>query len=341
MPRKKAEPESVQASENPAGTAAGTAAAEPEAKAPPAPARERRRPAFDGNILYLSDEEIGITAEDSEDAKWNYLAGAARREQILTGTVSSVIPSEAGTPACAVDFEGMRVLIPFREMVLQEWPEAEIEPQPIRSLMERMLGATVDFLPVGVDVRNRAAVGSRKAAMLLRQKQYYDRGRVKPGILVSCRVLSVTSFVMTVEAIGVDSEIPARNISWGWFSEIGDLHSTGELVVAKVMDVKRDETTGRYSVDLSIKDATENSDKTAFMKLIPNSNYFGVVTGVNDGTFYVRLQCGVNARTRIYRSSEYPSKMDTVSFKVARLDEEHMIAHGLITRIIKRHTRLR
>lgn len=146
---------------------------------------------------------------------------------------------------------------------------------------------------------------------------------------------------MTVEACGVDTEIYARNVSWEWFSDIADLHSTGDLVVARVMDVSYNEERDVYSVNLSIKEASENPDRAALEKITPNSNYFGVVTGVKDRVFFVRLQVGVNAKTKLYRSIDMPSRLDTVSFRVTGVDEENGIALGFITRIIKRHTRLR
>ena len=232
------------------------------------------------------------------------------------------------SPACAVDFEGMRVLIPIREMVTREWPQNEDAPRSVQLFLQRILGATVDFVPAAVDIRNRAAVGSRKAAMLIRQKQYYESGRVKPGILVACRVLAVGSTVMTVEACGVDSTMQSRNVSWEWFSDITELYSTGDIVVARVIGVEFNEEQNRYSVDLSIKAATSHPDKAAFEKLVPNSNYFGVVTGVKNGIFFVRLQLGVNAKTKIF-------------LRVTQLDEDSLVANGYITRIIKRHTRLR
>ena len=74
---------------------------------------------------------------------------------------------------------------------------------------------------------------------------------------------------------------------------------------------------------------------------MPNSNYFGVVTGVKDRVFFVRLQAGVHAKTTLYPSIDTPSRLDTVSFRVTGVDEESGIALGFITRIIKRHTRLR
>ena len=94
----------------------------------PVPPQVARRQGSD-DLLELNDLERGVTREDSEDAKWGYLAGAARRQQILTGIVSSgIIQTENGLPVCPVDFEGLRILIPIREMVLTEWPEEDPIP---------------------------------------------------------------------------------------------------------------------------------------------------------------------------------------------------------------------
>ena len=326
MPKKKTEEVAEQVAETPIPAAA--------------PAAPRRQSSED--LLELNDQERGVTREDSEDAKWGYLAGAARRQQILTGIVSTDISlTENGMPVVPIDFEGLCVKIPVREMVLSEWPDDAPIPKDVRIQIGRMLGATIDFIPAGVDIKNRAAIGSRKAAMLQRQKRYYASGRVKPGILMACRVLAVGNTTMTVEACGVDTDIYARNVSWQWFSDITDLYATGDLVVARVMDVGYNPEREVYSVSLSIKEASENPDRAALEKIVPNSNYFGVVTGVKDRVFFVRLQAGVNAKTKLYRSIDMPSRLDTVSFRVTGVDEESGIALGFITRIIKRHTRLR
>ena len=326
MPKKKTEEVAEQVAETPILAAA--------------PAAPRRQSSED--LLELNDQERGVTREDSEDAKWGYLAGAARRQQILTGIVRTDISlTENGMLVVPIDFEGLCVKIPVREMVLSEWPDDAPIPKDVRIQIGRMLGATIDFIPAGVDIKNRAAIGSRKAAMLQRQKRYYASGRVKPGILMACRVLAVGNNTMTVEACGVDTEIYARNVSWQWFSDITDLYATGDLVVARVMDVGYNPEREVYSVSLSIKEASENPDRAALEKIVPNSNYFGVVTGVKDRVFFVRLQAGVNAKTKLYRSIDMPSRLDTVSFRVTGVDEESGIALGFITRIIKRHTRLR
>ena len=127
----------------------------------PVPPQAPRRQGSD-DLLELNDLERGVTREDSEDAKWGYLAGAARRQQILTGIVSSgIIQTENGLPVCPVDFEGLRILIPIREMVLTEWPEDDPIPRSVRIQIGRMLGATIDFIPAAVDIRNRAAIGTK------------------------------------------------------------------------------------------------------------------------------------------------------------------------------------
>jgi ribosomal protein S1 len=294
----------------------------------------------DNDLITLNDQERALTAEASEAAKWNYLAGAAHRHQILSGIMGAVEPPKNGSQSAVIDFEGIRVLVPIHEMLLDEWPDGAPTPVPVSIKLQRMLGATVDFLPLGVDIRNHAAVGSRKSALLERQKHYYATGRVQPGIRIACRVIGVGNNAVTVEAAGVESVINARDVSHDWYADVASKYASGDLVVAKVLSVGHDEETDQYSVKLSIKDAEENTSRANLRKLVPGSNYFGEVTGVKSGTIFVRLQTGCNAKTRLYRTKEIPSKFDTVSFHVNSVDEENGVALGLITRIIKRHSRL-
>ena len=118
-----------------------------------APAQTPRRQGSE-DLLELNDLERGVTREDSEEAKWGYLAGAVRRQQILTGIVSAGMTyTENGMPIVPIDFEGLCVKIPVREMTLIEWPEDEPIPRSVRVQIGRMLGATIDFIPAGVDFK--------------------------------------------------------------------------------------------------------------------------------------------------------------------------------------------
>ena len=289
------------------------------------------------DILSLSDQERGFTRDSGEDVKWNYLAAALRRHLILTGVVSGVEMSETDHPICVVDYEGIRILIPGHEMFMDDWPEESGPPLQFRLRFHRILGATVDFMLAGVDLKNHAAVGSRRRALLQLQSRYYESGRVKEGILVACRVIGVGGNRVAVEALGAATEIPASEVSWQWFADINDLFATGDLVVARVKGVERDPDTGRYRVSLSIKAASDNPEPKAAEKLQPGSNYFGVVTGVSDRMIFIRLQAGVNVKTASYSMKEPPHKLDTVSFHVQRINTDTGTVYGIITRVIKKN----
>ena len=261
--------------------------------------------------------------------------------KILTGVVSGIETLENGNIICAVDYEGVRILVPGREMFMDTWPEDSLPSIRYQVRLRRCLGATIDFMLSGIDFTHRAAVGSRREALKQRQARYYGTNRVKVGSRVACRVIGVGNNRITVEAVGVDSIIPASDLSWEWFADVSDLYAAGDLVVAKVMEIDQDEETGDYSVRLSVKAASENPDLPVLKKLVPGSNYFGVVTGVRDRIFFIRLQTGANAKTATYRTKEIPAKLDTVSFLVRSVDLEQGLTFGLITRVIKRHSRLR
>ncbi len=326
MPRKKvtpeSEPEAVVTESPPASTS-------------PPTARPRQR---DMNLLTLNDQERGFTREDSEEIKWNYLSAACRRKEILTGVVSSIESLENKAKVAVVDYQGVRILVPAKEMFNIECAEEEL-PLQYQIRMNKILGATIDFILLAVDVRGKAAVASRKQALQADIRKFYDTGRVQEGILIACRVTSVSNNVVTVDACGLETYIQGRNLSWKWLPDAADYFATGDLVVAKVLSVKKNEQ-GEYSIQLSIKDASENPDIEAAKKLVPNSTYFGTVTGVKDGVIFVRLQAGVNAKTKMYRC-ELPQRKDTVCFLVRRVDTDRAMALGLITRIIKKSSRLR
>lgn len=329
MPKKKLEPD-IPTSEPSTDTQAPS----------PAPHVETKTHRTQNDLLTISDQERGITPEDSDDVKWNFLAGAARRRAILTGVVSGLEAMNTIEPICVVDYEGVRIVIPGSEMFAETLNEDGTLSREQRILLSRMLGAKVDFILAGVNLKERAAVASRSAALLQHQAKYYKSGRVKPGIRIAARVIAVGNNRITVEACGVDTTISANALTWEWFPDVAAVYAAGEIVVARVLDVSADPETGLYRAQLSVKAATENPDLPALRKLVPGSIYFGTVTGVHDRLIFVRLQAGANAKTKLFYSKDIPSKFDTVAFQVKSIDEENGVVYGLITRIIRRHSKL-
>ncbi len=309
--------------------------AAPEPLDAPGPDQPSEQPRED--LLRLNDQERGFTRDASEDDKWNYLAGAFRKHLLLTGVVAGIEMPESRNPICVIDYEGIRILIPGDEMFAGDWPTVDNVTLKHQLRLHRILGATVDFSIAGLDLKNKAAVGSRRAALLELQQRYYESGRVKEGILVACRVIGIAHNRITVEALGVDSEILGNEASWEWFSDISDLYGTGDIVVARVLAVEQDPETELYRVSLSIKAANDNPERKAIEKLKVGSNYFGTVTGVGDKLVFVRLQAGVNVKTVMHAMKEPPHKNDTVSLKVTRINPDTGTVYGIVTRVIKKN----
>lgn len=85
--------------------------------------------------------------------------------------LSGIEKTDAGRTIAIVDYKGFRIVIPLREMVLDfpkglygiDYDEMILNYQKI---LNKMLGAEVDFVIKGIDGNSRSVVASRKDAML-------------------------------------------------------------------------------------------------------------------------------------------------------------------------------
>ncbi len=292
-------------------------------------------------VIQITEAEHVISPEDSEEVKCQYLIGACYKRMVLSGIVSAVLRPDSVSPQVVVDYEGMPVRIPAREMFVEQWPEDERAPKEVMFKLKNMQGATVEFMVAGAELDSRTVYGNRRAAMLLRQKQFFESRRVKENSRVACRVIGVGGGWLIVESFGVETRISSSEASWEWFSDISNLYAVGDVLVARVLDITRDEETGSYQARLSIKQASANPDIKVLSTMQPGSMYYGVVTGVRDRLYFCRLQIGANAKTRAFMTKDVPKKDDTVCFLVKDVSLERGVAYGLITRIIKHHVRPR
>ena len=63
----------------------------------------------------------------------------------------------------------------------------------------------------------------------------------------------------------------------------------------------------------------------------------GIITDVYKGTYFIRLDLGVNAIAHECNMTTLPGKWDRIGFVVTRINETSEVAEGIITRMIKRH----
>jgi len=131
---------------------------EQTAMPPPAPTKKavRKRVKSDDVLTIESGTEIE-TERSREETAWHEIHNAYRTRRILTGTLDGIEQNEAGKSIAIVHYNGFRVLIPLKEMMinLQNASGREYEDLMRRQnkIMGNMLGAEIDFVVKGIDSR--------------------------------------------------------------------------------------------------------------------------------------------------------------------------------------------
>jgi ribosomal protein S1 len=143
---------------------------------------------------------------------------------------------------CLVVFDyRVKVLIPYSEM----WVDAESEQRP--GVMKRFLGAEVDYIVTKIDREGNCVVASRAQAISYRRKAVAKRLH-KPGDLVDCRILAVSTTRILVECEGYESVLSQRNISYGTILDLREDYRPGQTVKAVFKGFEEDR------IQLSIKE---------------------------------------------------------------------------------------
>ena len=327
---------------------------------PPAPSDETESPPADEKPALTippavrNDAVMTITARtrikseaEATDELWHEIRNAYRTRRILTGTLDGIEQTAGGKTLATVSFRGFRIAIPIREMLVLEerMPSGRAYADYMNRLnriLGTMLGAEIDFIVKGVDSTTHSAVASRREAMLRKRQTFYlgkdvsGNPYIYPGRLVEARVIAVAEKVLRVEAFGIECAIFARDLSWQWVSDVRDLYSVGDRVLVRVQEISGEDAE-HLSIRADIRSTFSETSVDNLKKCQVQSKYAGKVTDLRGGVVYIRLNNGVNAIAHTCYDSRMPGKKDDVSFAVTRLDEEHGIAVGIITRIIKRN----
>lgn len=298
-------------------------------------------------ILTVDARGEAETQEQREDIIWHEIHTGYRTRRILTGMLSGIEKTDAGRTIAIVDYKGFRIVIPLREMVLDfpkglygiDYDEMILNYQKI---LNKMLGAEVDFVIKGIDGNSRSVVASRKDAMLKKQQIYYfgtdsdGQYRICAGRVVQARVVAVSERVIRVEVFGVETNILSRDLSWDWIGDANDRFSVGDHVLVRVLEVDRTDPE-QIQIKADVKSVTGDNRNDNLRKCRIQGKYAGKVTHVYKGIVYIRLSNGANAIAHSCYDRRRPGRKDDVSFVVTHLDEERGVAAGIITRIIKQH----
>ena len=209
-------------------------------------------------------------------------------------------------------------------------------------IVNTMLGCEIDFLIKGLDTKERSIVASRKDAMLKkRQIFYFDQDssgtpKVYPNRIVQARVISVSEKVVRTEIFGVETSIPARDLSFDWLGDARERFRVGDHILVRILDINAKDPE-HLTVRADVKSVEGDTSKANMALCKVQGKYAGTIEDIHKGTVFVRLSIGVNAIAHSCYDSRTPGKKDEVSFVVTHIDTERNVALGIITRIIRQN----
>ena len=298
------------------------------------------------NILTLENDVAVETQKSKEDLIWHEITNAYRTRRILTGMLGGIEKLEGGATITIVYYKNFRVVIPITEMMINliedethNYGELSLRQNKI---VNTMLGCEIDFIIKGLDSKERSIVASRKDAMLKkRQIFYFDQDssgtpKVYPDRVVQARVISVAEKVVRAEIFGVETSIPAKDLSFDWLGDARERFHVGDHILIRIQEVKAEDPE-HISVRADVKSVEGDTSKANLALCKVQGKYAGTVEDIHNGTVFVRLQIGVNAIAHTCYDSRTVGKKDDVSFVVTHIDSERNVALGIITRIIRQN----
>ena len=295
-------------------------------------------------ILTVDTDGQPRPPREQEDVNWHELTNAFRTRKVLSGMLGGIEKLEGGWVVAVIQYKGYRIIIPMEEMMINLEGDgrenADIVNRQTR-LANNMLGAELDFIVRDMDQKTRSIVASRKEAMLRkRQLFYFTEGAdgypmVRPGRIVEARVIAVAPKAVRLEIFGVECSLKARDMAWEWMVDAGEKFQVGDLVLVMVNKVEAS-SVDQIIIEVDAKSPTANINKDNLRKCHKQGKYTGIITEVYKGTYFIRLDIGVNAVAHSCNMSALPGKKDKIGFVVTRINDNYEVAEGIITRLIKR-----
>src|SRR5699024_8806772 len=148
--------------------------------------------------------------------------------------------------------------------------------------------------------------------------------------------ISVSEKVVRTEIFGVETSIPARDLSFDWLGDARERFRVGDHILVRILDINaKDPEHLTVRADVNSVEGDTSHAHMALCKV--QGKYTDTTEYIHKGTVFVRLSIGVNAIAHSCYDSRTPGKKDEVSFVVTHIDTERNVALGIITRIIRQN----
>ena len=306
---------------------------------PEQPKNRLRMPGRRGQRVVSIDAERTVeTDTDKLRSDLLDLVESLKGKKILTGTIQGV-ERLADNPemSYAVTYHGdYKVIIPVLEAV--EEPE-DYRDQPkgdvLHYLLNKRLGAEVDYIVKGIDQESGIVAASRLEAMALKRREYYFRTdrdgnyQIYAGIRAEARVVSVIRAGIFVDLFGAGCYIPLRELSYQRWVDATAHYQPGQRVLVKVLEVDRSNR-DKLQVSASVKQAGENPYEKALKKYAVGNRYVGTVSMVDTTGVFVSLDGGIDCLCT-YPKRGRPPRGCRVTVRILGINHESNRIWGVIT----------
>lgn len=251
-------------------------------------------------VVSIDSKPSVKTEADKQMSNLVNLVASLRSRHILCGKLEGVENSSSGEPRGILQYGEFKVLIPCNE--LMDVPENMRDMNPndvMRYMFGKRLGAEIEFIVLGIDQGAEVVIGSRKEAMNLRRRQFYyghDRegnNFLYEGAIAEARIMSAIRTGIFVELFGVETYIPAIELSYQRILDCTKNFIPGQRVLVKILSLDRSNAKD-IRITLSVKQANRNPYEFLTNRYVVGNSYIGTVTIVDVNGVFVALDGGVD-----------------------------------------------
>ena len=292
------------------------------------------------NVISIDDELGVVTDADKAKNELLDLLESYRGKKHLSGKIQG-IENPTGEPSKALAvlaYGEYKVIIPLHEAVE---PPDDLKGQPLDYMLNYMLnkrlGAEIDYIVKGIDAKAKIAVGSRVEAMQDKRKSYYfgtDRDGnylLYSDVCAEVRIVSVVRSGIFVDLFGLEVFIPLKELSYQRLTDAESYFAPGQRTLVKILEVDRS-SRNNIRVKASVKQAGENPYEKALRKYVIGNRYVGTVSLVDINGVFVSLEGGIDCLCN-YPKRGRPPKGARVTIRVLGINYNTNRMWGAITHV--------
>ena len=289
-------------------------------------------------VVSIDAERTVETESDRLRSDLLDLVESFKGKKILTGTIQGVERLASNPDICyAVTYHGdFKIIIPVLDAI--EEPE-DYRDQPkgdvLHYLLNKRLGAEVDYIVKRIDQEGGVVAANRLEAMALKRREYYFRTdrdgnyQIYEGIRAEARVVSVIRAGIFVDLFGTECYIPLRELSYQRWVDAASHYQPGQRVLVKVLEVDRSDR-NKPRVTASVKQASENPYEKALKKYAVGNRYVGTVSLVDLSGVFVSLDGGIDCLCTHPKRGR-PPRGARVTVRILGINNETNRIWGVIT----------